>query len=106
MGKALTEKAAKFPDEDLCAAYVKLVVKAWKLTLGLEWWRRVLFVGSFGTLMATKSSGWKGKGIIALRDLRSTTVPISQPIPVMSRSLLSSFAGSPASCLSPPISLI
>ena len=38
VGKELTEKAAEYPDE-LCTEYAKLMVKSWKRTLDLEWWR-------------------------------------------------------------------
>ena len=36
VGKELTDKAAEYPVE-LCLEYAKLVVKAWKRTLDLEW---------------------------------------------------------------------
>ena len=36
VGKMFTEALAEYPAE-LCEAYAKLVVKAWKLTLQLEW---------------------------------------------------------------------
>ena len=41
MGKLLTEQASEYPTE-LCVAYAKLVIKAWKLTVELEWWRHML----------------------------------------------------------------
>ena len=41
VGKSLTERAAEYPGE-LCTAYAKLVMKAWKQALEREWWRHML----------------------------------------------------------------
>ena len=38
VGKNLTQAAARYP-EALCEAYAELLVKSWKSTLQLEWWR-------------------------------------------------------------------
>ena len=38
VGKAMTEKAGRYPDE-LCEEIAKLVVEGWKRTLKLEFWR-------------------------------------------------------------------
>ena len=38
VGKAMTEKAGRYPD-DLCETVAKLVVEGWKRTLKLEFWR-------------------------------------------------------------------
>ena len=40
IGKEKTVKAARYP-KDLCAAYADLMVKTFKTTLNLEWWRKV-----------------------------------------------------------------
>ena len=41
VGKLLTEASAEY-SADLCDAYAGLVVKAWKLTWQLEWWREMV----------------------------------------------------------------
>ena len=38
VGKDRAEAAAEYPAE-LCSEYAKLLVKAWKRTLDLEWWQ-------------------------------------------------------------------
>jgi hypothetical protein len=41
VGKSMASKAAEYPEE-LCRAYATLVVKIFKTTLQMEWWRAIL----------------------------------------------------------------
>ena len=41
IGKNMTSRAAEYPEE-LCKAYAALVVKTFKTTIQMEWWRSVL----------------------------------------------------------------
>ena len=55
VGKKLTSEAAQFPLE-LCRSYAALVVKAWKDTLSLEWWRHQ--AKQKGAELSSLQEGW------------------------------------------------
>ena len=54
VGKHLTAKAAEYPQE-LAKAYAKLVVKAFKVTMQMEWWRHQLRMKSEEVSAAQKN---------------------------------------------------